>query len=519
MNVWRICSAGLEAVRWWWLLWLFSLAGMGSSPAWAQNLSSAESGSLTQGGGLHIHLDDPTFVPTTILIPTRNLGGASPIVATTAGQSPADSEAQVWVARTLAQFTAHLGTLLTATRFFTLKERSLYAAPEFPWPQLGSVGSVLADLQHWVTDQMRPAQVREDLVLLSQLRPLHEANVQIKLYLIDLRVRGVIYQRSLQWPRGQPDRLREFSYGVADDILQLVSGGRGLYSSRIVFVGRKSAQSPKQVYSCRMDGSDLKQITTEPVIHLSPSWSPQGDRIIFTSYRAGNPDLYVYDSATRAIQALSTHPGLDSGGAADPHSGWVAFSSRGARDADLFVVPPEGGVRQLLIRGRGLDVDPTFSRDGRYLAYVSGRFGRPHIFVAELLRSDAGGLRVVQDRRITWAGWYNGNPAFSQDSRKLAFAGYDKEIDRFDIFLMDVSGQNLERLTLNSGDNESPSWSPNDQHIVFESSRKGARSTMKGPKQLYVMRRDGGYQRRIPLDLYSAESPEWGPELGGAAGP
>lgn len=520
MNLWLSGGASYEV----WRRWLYGigmLAVLGSSSAWAQSPVGETSVSGAQGGGLHIHLDDPTFVPTTILIPTRNLGGPAPHpgLAAGGGSAQARSQAQVWVARRLAEFTAQLGTLLTATRFFALKERALYAAPEFLWPEIGLAASPVAALQHWLEHGVRPGQVREDLVLFSELQRLHEANVQLKLYLVDLRVRGVIYQRSLQWSHRQPERLDAFSYDVADDILKLVSGGRGLYSSRIVFVGRKTATSPKQVYTCRMDGSDLKQITAEPVIHLSPSWSPQGDQIIFTSYRSGNPDLYVYDRTKEAIRALSIHHGLDSGGAADPHSGWVAFSSRGRRDADLFVVPPAGGARRLLIRGLGLDVDPTFSRDGRYLAYVSGRFGRPHIFVAELRRSDAGGLQVVQDRRVTWAGWYNGNPAFSQDSRKLAFAGYDKEIDRFDIFLMDVHGQNLERLTLKSGDNESPSWAPNDQHIVFESSRQDDPSTSKGPKQLYVMRRDGDYQTRIPLELYSAESPEWGPELTGTTGP
>ena len=153
-------------------------------------------------------------------------------------------------------------------------------------------------------------------------------------------------------------------------------------------------------------------------------------------------------------------------------------------------------------------MDPTFSPDGQLLAFVSGRFGNPHIFVGHLKWTGDDEVKVVRDTRLTYAGWYNSTPAWSPDSKKLVFAGYDKEINRYDIFMMNHDGKNLERLTLKTGDNESPSFSPNGQLVVFQSNRVG-QSDQKGRPKLWVMARDGSGQRELPTGLYEAQTPSW----------
>ena len=71
-------------------------------------------------------------------------------------------------------------------------------------------------------------------------------------------------------------------------------------------------------------------------------------------------------------------------------------------------------------------------------------------------------------------------------------------------------GKNLERLTIKSGDNESPSWAPNGQMMVFQSNRVGSRN-IKGVKQLFVMQKDGSGQKKLTTGLYSSETPKWSP--------
>ena len=292
-----------------------------------------------------------------------------------------------------------------------------------------------------------------------------------------------------------------------DAVLKTYTRKAGLFFSKIAFVGKRHKKDYKQIYTMDFDGGNLTQLTSTPAHHLSPAWSPDGRYLVYTSFEDGNPDLYIYDHVHETHRKLSGRAGINSGGYFAPTGNIVAFTGSRGGDTDIFVIDRQGLARRRLIKGVGLDVDPAFSPDGKWLAFVSGRYGNPHIFRATL-NWNGSRLRVTDDKRLTYAGWYNANPAWSPDSRKIAFAGYDRDIDRFDIFLMNADGSNLERMTLNNGDNESPSWSPNGMLLVFFSTRTLQRKR-KGAAQLYLMNRDGSRQRKLPTGLHTAQTPRW----------
>jgi len=298
----------------------------------------------------------------------------------------------------------------------------------------------------------------------------------------------------------------------ADLLLEAYTGKSGIFNSKLVFVGKRKSKGFKQIFISDFDGSNMIQVTNDKSPHLSPAWSDDGRFISFTSYRDGNPDLYVYELATAKIRKLASYKGLNSGGNWSPGDQLIAFTGSVAGNAEIYYISPKGGKRVALIKGRGLDVDPAFSPNKKWMAYVSGRFGNPHIFLASLNWKSDTSVSVTKDQRLTYAGWYNATPAWSPNSDKIAFAGYDRETDRFDLFMMNPDGKKLERLTLRTGDNESPSWSPNGQMLVFHSSRVG-KSNKKGSPHLYIMNRDGSAQRRLHVGLREAQTPKWSKPL------
>ncbi len=309
-----------------------------------------------------------------------------------------------------------------------------------------------------------------------------------------------------------------------DSLLESYTGQPGIFQSKIVFTGKKTPKSQTAIFMCDPDGHNVEQLSKGNDIHISPAWDPTGKKVIYTSYQSGNPNLYIQDLRTRKTNVV---PGLafankglmNSGGYYSPQGKIIAYSqirqAKGDRTggSEIYVVPPEGGARRPLIAGNGIDVDPIFSPDGKWLVYASGRYGNPHLFRAELAwNADFTDVKVKNELRLTYAGWWNTMPTWSPNSQKIAFAGFDKGINRFDIFIMNIDGSKLERLTLQSGDNKGPTYSPNGHLILFHSSRVGTAND-RGRNQLYIMNADGTEQRVIPTGLFSAEDAKWGPYL------
>lgn len=291
-------------------------------------------------------------------------------------------------------------------------------------------------------------------------------------------------------------------------LLESYTGQPGIFT-KMAFVGRENRHSTKQIFIADIDGRNAKQITSANSVHLSPSISPDGRKVLYTSYQNGNPDLYMYDLVTGNTQVMSKTRGLNSGGTFAQNGQAIVFTGSVQGDSQLYLADPLVPLkRKLLLGGPGIDVDPTFSPDGRFLAYVSGRYGNPHIFRAELTWIKPNLPKVVGEKRLTFVGWYNATPAWSPDSQKIAFAGFDRDVGRFDLFIMNSDGTNMERLTLKRGDNENPSFSPNGQQILFHSNRRGD-SNIKGQSQIYIMNKDGGNQRHIDVGLWWAETPAW----------
>lgn len=295
----------------------------------------------------------------------------------------------------------------------------------------------------------------------------------------------------------------------ADTLLQKLTNKSGIFNSKIVFVGKKSKSSKKHIYLADFDGSNVEQITHENTIHISPHLSRDGNYLTYTSFKLKKPSLYVYNIKTKRHKLLSSSFDTNSGGAFSPNSKSIVFTAASKGNSDLYVVPVSGGRIKGFIKGNGDDVDAAISHSGTHMAYVSGRYGNPHIFSAQLNWLPDGTPKVVSEKRLTYAGWYNTGPSWSPNNSKIAFAGYDKDINRYDIFVMNSNGSKMERLTLRIADNEDPSWSPNGQLILFQTNRIGKYNS-KGGYSIYLMNQDGSNQRKLNTGMFEAYQPEWG---------
>lgn len=294
------------------------------------------------------------------------------------------------------------------------------------------------------------------------------------------------------------ESLRKMAHTVSNDILFALTGKKGPFTSKIAFVSDKTGK--KEIYVMDYDGSNPIKVTSRFQHAMSPAWSPDGKNIVFTAVTKNaknvrNHNLFVYDLPSGKINMLSNRQGINSGAVYSPTGKkQLALTMSFPGNAEIFLMDPATKVVQRITNSFGLDVDPSWSADGKWLAFVSDRSGRPMVY-----KMEASGANV---QRLTYAGYYNATPTWSPAGNKIAFAGWDA--GKFDIFIMNPDGTNIERLTKNMGNNEDPDFAPDGYFIVYSSNRKGK-------KNLYITNVDNTVHRQITSDFGNCESPRWSP--------
>jgi TolB protein len=310
---------------------------------------------------------------------------------------------------------------------------------------------------------------------------------------VEVRLFDVFQGRQIFGMRGLGDiaRHRYLMHRIANQVIRILTGNEGVFLTKLAFVG--NATGNKEIYVCDYDGHNVRQVTNDRSIALSPEWSPDGESIIFNSYKDGTgPILYTKDIQSGGTKRLSGRKGLNIGACWAPDQSEMALTLSLKGNPDIFTIDLNGKIKKRLTDHWGIDVSPSFSPDGKKMAFVSNRSGSPQIYVRDLLRGS--------EERLTFEGNYNTSPSWSKLGR-IAFVSMDR--GRFDIYTIRSDGGQLRRLTEDQGDNEDPCWSPDGRYIMFSSNRTGR-------YHLYMMSRNGQNQRKITSLKGDQTAPSWG---------
>jgi len=313
-------------------------------------------------------------------------------------------------------------------------------------------------------------------------------SVNVEAALFDVSRRNRLMGRSY---RGGLDDIRFMAHRFADDVLREFTGERGPFNSRIVFLSRRGGRF-KDVYIMSVDGGDVRRLTSADTLNLSPTWSPDDNSVVLTSYRGGNPDLYSIALDGGNWTRLSTLRGLNLGGRWSPDGNRLAVTIEYDGNTEIALLRPDGSLAQRLTDHWAIDVSPSWSPDGRQIAFCSSRTGSPQIHIVDA----AGGA----PRRVTFEGSYNTSPSWSPKGDRLAYTS--RIGGRFQVFTVKTDGSDTVQITASAGDNEDPSWSPDGRYLVFSSSRSGA-------PRLYLSDRTGTTQLELTGGKGDDTSPSW----------
>ncbi len=244
---------------------------------------------------------------------------------------------------------------------------------------------------------------------------------------------------------------RENAHQFANDIIETLTGHKGIAGTKITFIGTRSGK--KEVYLADFDGGNVRQLTHDNTISVHPSLSPDARRIAYTGYQSGYADVYVIDIASGSRNRIVNFPGTNSGATFSPDGGRLALTISKDGNPELYTVGASGGGARRLTRTRGVESGPTWSPDGSEIIYSSDQGGSPQLYRI----SSSGGT----GRQISTGHGYCTEPNWSPDGKKIAFNV--RSGGEFQIAVLDLDGGGTRLLS--SG--QDPAWGVDSRHIIF----------------------------------------------------
>lgn len=291
---------------------------------------------------------------------------------------------------------------------------------------------------------------------------------------------------------------RRIARRIADDVVEVFTGRRGVASTEIAYVSTRSGAA--EIWVMDADGGNARQATRNRSINGFPSWSPDGSAILYMSYLFNrSPHLFRLvrggsAKAGRLLESLDAKTAVYRG-VYDPSGQRMAVVVSMGGAPEIYVVDADGRNPRRLTRHKAIDVSPTWSPDGKRIAFVSDRTGNPNLYV---MNDDGSDLR-----RLTFGGGYNTSPAWSPDGRWIA---YETRVGggHFDIWRIDPDGQGNAPVVQHPRSDESPTWAPDSRKLAFQSRRTGR-------NEIFAVDLDGSDPKQLTAGGGDSTAPHWGP--------
>ncbi len=256
-----------------------------------------------------------------------------------------------------------------------------------------------------------------------------------------------------------PKNWRRIAHIIADAVYERLTGEKGYFDTRVVFVDETGAKDKrvKRLAIMDQDGFNVRMLTSGQSLVLTPRFSPTTQLITYTSFEGGNPRVFLQNIETGQKEIVGDFPGMTFAPRFSPDGQRIVMS---IADQDGFASVYELDLRNRqshrLTATQAIDTGPSYAPDGQQIVFESDRDAGQQLWVMNADGSN--------QRRISFGEGSYSTPVWSPRGDLIAFT---KQLQgRFLIGVMRPDGSG-ERILTGGYHNEGPTWAPNGRVLMF----------------------------------------------------
>lgn len=292
---------------------------------------------------------------------------------------------------------------------------------------------------------------------------------------------------------------RRVAHIIADTIYERLTGEKGYFDTRVVYISETGARNArvKRLAIMDQDGANHRFLSDGRNIVLTPRFSPTRQEITYMSYESGQPQVYLLQIETGQRELVGNFPGMTFAPRFSPDGQKVIMSLlREDGNSNIFTMDLRSRTTTRLTNSNAIDTSPSYSPDGSQIVFTSDRGGRAQIY--------AMGADGSNPRRISFGDGTYSTPVWSPRGDLIAFT--KQSGGEFQIGVMRTDGSG-ERILSSGFSQEGPTWAPNGRVLMFFRQASGG----AGP-QLVSVDLTGRNLQPIPTPNFGSD-PAWSPLL------
>ncbi len=296
-----------------------------------------------------------------------------------------------------------------------------------------------------------------------------------------------------------PNNWRRVAHIISDAIYSKITGEKGFFDTRVVFVDETGPKDKrvKRLAIMDQDGANMRYLTRGDDLVVTPRFSPSSQEVAYMSFGAGDPKVFLLNIETGQREVVGNFPGMTFSPRFSPDGQRIVMSLSQGASSNLFVMDLRSRNTTRLTDTGAIDTSPSYSPDASQIVFESDRGGSQQLYVM----AASGGAA----KRISFGQGRYSTPVWSPRGDYIAFT--KQAGGSFSIGIMKPDGSG-ERILTEGFHNEGPTWAPNGRYLMFfrdPGGNSGAR--------LFMVDITGRVEMPVPTSSFASD-PAWSPLLG-----